>query len=73
MTKASKMNEPQQEPEMDWENSPFEEEPMVAEEKTISAVSAASSTFSSASSTLYANESVIEKGNRICSSKVVLF
>ena len=40
------MNEPQQEPEMDWENSPFEEEPMVAEEKTISAVSAASSTFS---------------------------
>ena len=41
----------------------FEEEPMVAEEKTISAVSAASSTFSSASSTLYANESVIEKGN----------
>ena len=48
---------------MDWENSPFEEEPMVAEEKTISAVSAASSTFSSASSTLYANESVIEKGN----------
>ena len=51
------------EPEMDWENSPFEEEPMVAEEKTISAVSAASSTFSSASSTLYANESVIEKGN----------
>lgn len=63
LTKASKMNEPQQEPEMDWENSPFEEEPMVAEEKTISAVSAASSTFSSASSTLYANESVIEKGN----------
>ena len=62
LTKASKMNEPQQEPEMDWENSPFEEEPMVAEEKTISAVSA-SSTFSSASSTLYANESVIEKGN----------
>jgi DNA mismatch repair protein MutL len=60
LTKASKMNEPQQEPEMDWENSPFEEEPMVAEEKTISAVSAASS---SASSTLYANESVIEKGN----------
>ena len=44
LTKASKMNEPQQEPEMDWENSPFEEEPMVAEEKTISAVSAASST-----------------------------
>ena len=31
LTKASKMNEPQQEPEMDWENSPFEEEPMVAE------------------------------------------
>ena len=34
LTKASKMNEPQQEPEMEWENS-----------------------------TLYANESVIEKGN----------
>ena len=63
LTKASKINEPQQEPEMDWENSPFEEESVVAEEKTISAVSAASSTFSSASSTLYANEPVIEKGN----------
>ena len=59
LTKASKINEP----EMDWENSPFEEESVVAEEKTISAVSAASSTFSSASSTLYANEPVIEKGN----------
>ncbi len=52
---------------------PSEEEPMVAEEKTISAVSAASSTFSSASSTLYANESVIEKGNLHLQFKGVLF
>ena len=73
LTKASKINEPQQEPEMDWENSPFEEESVVAEEKTISAVSAASSTFSSASSTLYANEPVIEREICICSLKAALF
>lgn len=72
LTKASKMNDPQS--EMDWdassfesssfENSPSEEDP-AGEESTLSAVSVASSTLmpSSSSSTLYANESVMEKGN----------
>lgn len=58
LTKASKMNEPQPEPEMDWEESSSEvEQPaVVAEEKTMTAISAASSM-------LYADEPVIEKGN----------
>lgn len=60
LTKASKMNEPQPDPEMEWEESPFGEEPGT-EENTMSAVSAASSNL--LGSTLYANEPVVEKGN----------
>ena len=73
LTKASKMNEPQQEPEMDWENSPFSITDSLAykveeaDEKVEEAADTAEIVFSSAtigsSSTLYANESVIEKGN----------
>lgn len=58
LTKASKMNEAELEPEVDWEErAPEGEESVVVEEKTVSAVSAASST-------LYANAPVIEKGNQ---------
>lgn len=60
LTKASKMNEPQPEPELEWEESPLGEE-SGTEENTMSAVSAASSTL--LGSTLYANEPVVEKGN----------
>ena len=56
LTKASKMNEPQPEPEMDWEEPSSTEPLMNAEENTTSTVSVVSST-------LYADESVIEKGN----------
>lgn len=56
LTKASKMNEPQPEPEMDWEESSSTEPPMNAEENAIPTVSVVSSA-------LYADEPVIEKGN----------
>lgn len=56
LAKASKMNEPEPEPEMDWDDSPFGEAPVVAEEKMVTAVSAASSA-------LYSSASVVEKGN----------
>lgn len=49
------MNEPQPEPEMDWEEPSSTEPLMNAEENTTSTVSVVSSA-------LYADESVIEKG-----------
>ena len=57
LTKASKMNNPQPEPEMDWEDSSIGGEPAFVEEKIETVTSAASST-------LYANEPVMEKGNQ---------
>ena len=57
LTKASKMNNPQPEPEMDWEDSSMGGESAVMEERTETVMSAASST-------LYASEPVIEKGNQ---------
>lgn len=57
LTKASKMNNPQPEPEMDWEDSSIGGEPAFVEEKIETVASAASST-------LYANEPVMEKGNQ---------
>lgn len=56
LAKASKMNEPEPEPEMDWDDSPFGGAPVVVEEKMVTAVSAASSA-------LYSSASVVEKGN----------
>lgn len=56
LTKASKMNEPQSEPEMEWEESSIGEEPVV--ENRVETVSMASP------STMYASEPVIEKGNQ---------
>ena len=57
LTKASKMNNPQPEPEMDWEDSSIGGQPAFVEEKMETVTSAASST-------LYASEPVIEKGNQ---------
>ena len=57
LTKASKMNNPQPEPEMNWEDSSIGSEPAFVEEKMETVVSAASST-------LYASEPVMEKGNQ---------
>ena len=57
LTKASKMNNPQPEPEMDWADSSIGGEPAFVEEKIETVASAASST-------LYANEPVMEKGNQ---------
>ena len=51
------MNNPQPEPEMDWEDSSMGGESAVMEERTETVMSAASST-------LYASEPVIEKGNQ---------
>lgn len=56
LAKASKMNEPEPEPEMDWDDSPMGGAPGVVEEKMVTAVSAASSA-------LYSSASVVEKGN----------
>lgn len=56
LAKASKMNEPEPEPEMDWDDSPFSGAPVVVEERMVTAVSAASST-------LYSSVSAVEKGN----------
>ena len=56
LTKASKMNESQPEPDIDWE-APFSTKKLMnAEENTTSTVSVVSSV-------LYADEPVIEKGN----------
>lgn len=57
LTKASKMNNPQPEPEMDWADSSIGGESAFVEEKIETMTSAASST-------LYANEPVMEKGNQ---------
>ena len=57
LTKASKMNNPQPEPEMDWEDSSIGGQPAFVEEKMETVTSAASST-------LYASEPVMEKGNQ---------
>ena len=57
LTKASKMNNPQPEPEMDWGDFSMGSESAFVEEKMETVVSAASST-------LYASEPVIEKGNQ---------
>ena len=51
------MNNPQPEPEMDWEDSSIGGQPAFVEEKMETVTSAASST-------LYASEPVIEKGNQ---------
>lgn len=59
LTKASKMNNPQPEPEMNWEDSSIGSEPAFVEEKMETVVSAASST-------LYASEPVMEKDEIIC-------
>ena len=45
LTKASKMNNPQPEPEMDWEDSSMGGESAVMEERTETVMSAASSTL----------------------------
>lgn len=57
LTKASKMNNPQPDPEMGWDESSIGEESAVVEENTTTVISAASST-------LYASEPVMEKGNQ---------
>lgn len=58
LTKASKMNEAELEPEVEWEERTSAGEGSAGvEEKTVSAVSAASST-------LYANAPIFEKGNQ---------
>ena len=56
LTKASKMNNPMPEPEMEWEDSAVSEGTPVMEEKV-------EMVTSMASPTLYASEPVIEKGN----------
>ena len=57
LTKASKMNNPQPEPEMDWGDFSMGSESAFVEEKMETVVSAASST-------LYASEPIMEKGNQ---------
>lgn len=57
LTKASKMNNPMPEPEMEWEDSAVSEGTPVMEEKV-------EMVTSMASPTLYASEPVIEKGNQ---------
>lgn len=60
LAKASKMNEPQPDEEIEWEESSIGEAPVVNEEPMMSAVFATPST----PSTLYGSEPAIEKGNQ---------
>lgn len=60
LAKASKMNGPQPDEEIEWEESSIGEAPVVNEEPMMSAVFATPST----PSTLYGSEPAIEKGNQ---------